>query len=350
MQRTSVVVLLGVLLAGLVMNAAAQQNLPLPEASPAASVTQTVGITEITVRYHRPGVKGRTIWGGLVPFDDVWRAGANENTTISFSGPVRFSGKEIAAGTYGLHMIPTKEECTVILSTNATSWGSYFYRQDEDALRVRVRPRPSPDQEWLSYQFNDLTPSSAVLSLRWAGLEVPMTIEVDVPASVVTQARDVYLRGLAGFSWQGWYQAASYCAMYAVNTQEALGWADRAIGMNRNFNTLWVKGVLLEQAGNKTEGDHTKQEAATLADEAAINALGYQYLGAGKLEGAIELFTANVRRYPDSWNVYDSLGEGYAAAGKTDLAITNYTKALTMTADETQKERIRKVLKGLGAQ
>jgi tetratricopeptide (TPR) repeat protein len=330
-------------------NAAAQQNLPIPEASQAASVSQTVGLTEITVRYHRPGVKGRAIWGGLVPYNEVWRAGANENTTISLSGPVRIGGKDLAAGTYGVHMIPTKENITVILSTNASSWGSYFYNEKEDALRLSVRPGQAPFQEWLSYQFNDITPSSVTLSLRWEKLEIPLLIEVDVPASVVKEARDVYLRGLGGFRWQGWQQAANYCSVHNVNLQEALAWADQSIRMNRNFSNLWVKGVLLEQTGQATEGERTKQEALLISDEASINVLGYQYFEGGNVERALELFTINVKKHPESWNAYDSLGEGYAAAGKTKEAIDAYSKALSMTSDEVQKVRIRTVLKGLGA-
>ena len=337
------------LLVAVTIHARAQANLPIPEASPGASLTQTIGITEVTVTYHRPGAKGRAIWGGIVPDNQVWRAGANENTTIRFSGPVRFAGADLAAGTYGLHMVPSKGEFTVILSKNSTSWGSYFYTKAEDALRVQVKPRKAAFQEWLIYRFEALTEGSATLSLAWGELEVPMLIEVDVPSSVIRHAREVYLRGPAGFGWQGHYQAANYCAMKGVNLEEAMTWADRSIGASRNFSNLWVKGLLQEKSGKAAEGKKTKEEALMLADEAAINALGYQYLQGGSVEEALALFVINVEKYPGSWNTYDSLGEGYATAGKRELAIENYSKALAMVSDEAQKTRIQQVLKTLQA-
>lgn len=339
-----------VLFIAVMAHALAQGNLPVPEASPAAAVTQTIGTTEVTVTYHRPGAKGRVIWGGVVPYDQVWRAGANENTTIGFSGPVRIGGTDIAAGTYGLHMMSTKGDFTIILSKNATSWGSYFYTKDEDALRVQVKPRRATFQEWLSYRFDGLTAGSATLSLSWGEVEIPMLIEVDVPTSVIRHAREVYLRGPAGFGWQGYYQAANYCAMKDVNLEEAISWADRSIQANRNFTNLWVKGLLQEKLARTAEGKKTKEEALLLADEAAINALGYQYLQGGSVEEALALFTINVEKHPGSWNAYDSLGEGYAAAGKTALAIENYSKALGMASEEAQKTRIQQVIKALKAQ
>lgn len=334
----------------LVLPVYAQQNLPVPQASPGASVSQTIGTTDVIVTYNRPGVKGREVWGSLVPYEAVWRAGANENTTISFSDPVSFGGKAVPAGTYGLHMIPMKEEWTIILNKNSTSWGSFFYNEDEDAARVSVKPTAAPYQEWLSYQFNDLSTNGATLSLRWEELEIPVRIEVDVHTAVLNHARDVYLRGLAGFGWQGWYQAASYCAINNVNLEEGTRWADRSIRINRTFNNLWVKGVLLQKTGNTTEGKKFKGEALELGNEVGINALGYQFLFGGDIDEAISLFKINIQRYPDSWNAYDSLGEGYAAAGETKLAIENYSKALSMVEDQTQKDRIQQVLKTLNAQ
>jgi hypothetical protein len=329
--------------------AVAQPAFPAPEASPAASVSQTLGITSISITYHRPGVKGRTVWGALVPYDAVWRAGANENTTITFSDPVTVQGKPLPAGTYGLHMIPAKGDWTVIFSKNATSWGSYSYQENEDALRVKTQPKPSPFQEWLNYQVDLTGPGAAVVSLRWEKLEIPFRVEVDVPATVLRKLRDEYLRGLARFTWQGWYQSANYCAANRVNLDEAMTWIDRSIRMNRDFNNLWVKADLLGLSGKESDAKKGKEEALALSNETAINALGYQYLGAGRTDAAIELFKINVEKYPDSWNVYDSLAEGYQTRGDTKLAIEYYSKALAKTTDETQKTRIRQTLNGLGA-
>src|SRR5215470_2246659 len=120
----------------------AQNDLNLPDVSQAAEVKQRIALTDITVKYHRPLVNGRKIWGGLVPYGKVWRAGANENTTIEFSSPVSVEGKPLDKGTYGLHMIPNPDSCTVIFSKTNTGWGSYSYDQKDDALRVEVKPRP----------------------------------------------------------------------------------------------------------------------------------------------------------------------------------------------------------------
>ena len=132
----------------------AQTDLKTPEASQSASIMQRIGLTDISISYHSPLAKGRTIWGDVVPYNEVWRAGANENTTISFSTDVKVEGKELAAGIYGLHMIPTQSEWTIIFSKNNYSWGSFFYSEIDDALRIKVKPNTAAMQEWMS-QFPD---------------------------------------------------------------------------------------------------------------------------------------------------------------------------------------------------
>ena len=132
---------------GLCGTVSAQSDLKLPDASQAAEVKQRIALTDITVNYHRPVVNGRKIWGGVVPYGKVWRAGANENTTIEFTEPVSVEGKPLDKGTYGLHMIPNQDSWTVIFSKTNTGWGSYSYDQKEDALRVDVKPRPLAEIE-----------------------------------------------------------------------------------------------------------------------------------------------------------------------------------------------------------
>ena len=136
--------------------------LDLPRASQHAVVTQRIGITDVSINYHRPLVNKRKIWGGVVPYGDVWRAGANENTTIAFSDPVSVEGKTLPKGTYGLHMIPGENEWTVIFSRNSTSWGSFTYDQKEDALRVAVKPQPAEFHEALTYDFDDTSTKMAI--------------------------------------------------------------------------------------------------------------------------------------------------------------------------------------------
>jgi tetratricopeptide (TPR) repeat protein len=322
------------------LTAVAQPQLPLPQASPAAGVSQTIGITQVQVSYHRPAVKARAVWGGLVPYDEVWRAGANENTTIMFSKPVKVGGKDVPAGTYGLHMIPTRTAWTVILNKNATSWGSYFYKEAEDLLRITVTPQPGEFREWLQFEFSDLADSGAVLTLCWEKLRIPIPITVETRTQVLASAREEYLRGPAGFTWQGFNQAAQYALRNGGDLNEALGWANRSTGISETFANLRTKAAILEALGKKDEAAPLSAKAMKLATEVEINALGYDLMGRNKMKEAIEMFEKNVKDYPDSWNVYDSLAEGLEKTGDVKGAIQNYEKALKRVTDETNKKRI----------
>ncbi len=333
----------GVLLAAcfaLALTAVAQPQLPLPQPSPAAGVSQTIGISEVKISYHRPAVRARAVWGALVPYDEVWRAGANENTTIMFSKAVKVGGKDVPAGTYGLHMIPTRTTWTVILSKNTTSWGSYFYKESEDLLRITVSPQPGEFCEWLQYEFSDLSDSSAVLSLCWEKLRIPMLITADTRSQVLAHAREEYLRGPAGFTWQGFNQAAQYALRNGGDLNEALAWANRSTGMAENFANLRIKASILEAMGKKDEAAPLNVKAMKLAKEADINTLGYALMAQNKMKEALEMFEKNVKDYPDSWNVYDSLAEGLEKNGDVKGAIQNYEKALKRVTDETNKKRI----------
>jgi tetratricopeptide (TPR) repeat protein len=326
----------------------AQQQLTLPQLSQKASLSQTVGLTDISITYHRPGVKGREIWGKLVPYDVVWRAGANENTTISFSDEVMIAGKTVPAGTYGLHFVPTQDEWTLILSKNYWSWGSFSYDETEDALRTIVKPVSAEHQEWLSYSFENPSVNSVEVVMHWEKLRVPFKIEIDNKKVVAEHFRKE-LDGLDQFFWQPWNQAANYSYQNNFDVDKALTWANRSININRNFQNLWTKANLLEKKGNSSEAETIRKEAWEISTEADINTLGYQYLFSNEIEKAIETFKKNVEDYPESWNVYDSLGEGYAAKGETELAIEYYKKAYDMVTDDTNKNRITNILKKLEA-
>ncbi len=317
--------------------------LTLPQASPAASVEQTVGLTKMEIRYHRPSVNKRKIWGDLVPWGEVWRAGANENTTIAFTSSVKVEGLALPAGTYGVHMVPGEKEWTVAFSNVSVAWGSFSYDEKEDALRVRVEPRRAPFEERLEYTFEDPTEDSVTAVLHWEELAVPIRITVDTPAVVVEGLRKE-LRGLPRFFWQGWNQAAAYCLANGVNLEEAGKWADRSIAINPNFNNLSTKAGLLEKSGDAKAAADTRARAMQLATEADINNHGYQLLGEKKYDEAIRIFQKNVKDYPKSWNACDSLGEAYLAKGDKKLAAEYYGKALAMATDEAQKKRISGIL------
>ncbi len=328
--------------------AQAQQIQGLPEQSQGQTITQVVGVSTVTIDYHRPQVRGRKIWGSLVPFDQVWRAGANENTTISFSDPVQIEGEDLAAGTYGLHMLPGEKEWQVIFSSNFTSWGSFSYDQAEDVLRVTVRPQKATFQEVLQYRFDHMTSDGGVVVLHWEELEVPFELEVDTPANAMAEIRR-QLRSLPGFGWQGWQSAANYCLRNNVEHEDCMAWADRGLGMEENFGTLSVKAGLLDRAGQSEEATAINEKLIEFANEQQTNMLGYQFMGRGDVDKALEIFAKNTRDHPESWNVWDSLGEGQANKGLVKEAIANYSKALEL-APENQKQRITQVLEGLKAQ
>jgi tetratricopeptide (TPR) repeat protein len=332
-----------VLTIGIAAPAVAQQALKQPEASPAASVSQTIGLTRIDIEYHRPAVNKRKVFGELVPYGEVWRAGANENTTIAFSSPVKIEGKPLAAGTYGVQMIPAADKFTVIFSTMNAAWGHYGYDAKEDALRVTVTPRASDFEERLAYRFDDPTDASATVSLHWDKLAIPFRVEVDTPAVVMASMRKE-LRGAAQFSWQPWAQAASYWIGHGGNLDEAEKMADRANGMQESFQTLRVRAAVAEKKGDNKLAGKLRDKAMTMATENDLNQYGYTLLFAKKVDEAIGIFERNVKEHPQSWNVYDSLGEAYLAKNDTNKAAASYGKALTLVKDAQNKSRIESTI------
>jgi tetratricopeptide (TPR) repeat protein len=323
-----------------------QPQLTVPQLSQKASVTQTIGLTDISIDYHRPLVKGRKIWGELVPYNEVWRAGANENTTISFSDNVKINGMDLPAGKYGLHMIPTENEWTIIFSKDNAAWGSFFYNADHDALRIKVKPQTADFAEALAYSFTDPTANSVEVNLHWQKLNVSFKVDVDVKNVVLASIRKE-LTGLAGFYWQPFNQAAAYCLQNDINLDEGMKWADKSISISKTFSNLRVKAGLLNKLGKTEEASKLIDDAWKVATENEINLLGYQYLNVQKYDKAIETFKMNIEKHPDSWNVYDSLAEAYAKSGNKELALKNYEKALKMTNDQAQKDRISKTIQSL---
>ncbi len=312
----------------------------LPAASPKASVTQTVGMTEITVRWSRPAVSGRKVWGGLVPYGEVWRTGADENTTLAFSSPVTVGGNALPAGTYGLHTIPGEKEWTVILSTQAKAWGSFSYDPEEDAVRFTAVPKEGPHEERLLFTLDDPTERSVTATLRWEKLRLSFPIEVDTKAAVLASLKE-QLRGLPRFGWQGWNSAAAWCIRNETALEQAEEWVERSIRMNRNFTNQSTKAALLEKKGDAKGAAELRERAIATATEPELNQYGYQLLGQKKVEEALRIFERNATDHPASWNVWDSLAEGQAIAGDRKKAVANYEKALSMVEDEEQKKRIR---------
>ena len=321
-------------------SATAYAQLKLPEASPAATVEQTIGITSVKVVYHRPAVNGRTIWGQLVPYNEPWRAGANENTTVTFSSDVKVGGKPLKAGTYGLHMIPTQKEWTIAFSNMTTAWGSFTYDQKEDALRVSVTPKTeATSEERLSYGFDDVTETKATLVLRWEKLSVPIALEVDTPKVVMASVRGE-LRGLAGFRHETLTQAARYWLRNGGNLDEALKFADTATQRGGQYQAHMVKSQILDKKGNAAGAADERNKAQAVATENDLNQQAYALINDKKVDEAIKVLMGATQRFPEAWNLQDSLGEALALKGDKPAALAAYNKALSLTKDPTQKKRI----------
>jgi tetratricopeptide (TPR) repeat protein len=323
--------------------------------------TQYIGLVEVTIIYNSPDVsdangnsrKGK-IWGGLVPYGLAdnnfgtakkipWRAGANENTTIQFSHDVKIEGKEIQAGKYGLHMIPGKETWVIIFSKNSSAWGSYFYDESEDALRVEVIPESTSFTEWLTFDFIERKPTFTVAALKWEELMVPFKIEANVIELYLSQIRSE-LQNSPGFIWQNWVSAVNFCIQNNVNLDEALLWADYAISApfvgQRNFNTLSTKANLLIEMNRSDEAITIVKEAIDepTATVQSIHMFGRTLINAGRAEQAMEVFELNRKKYPDdNFTTYVGLARGYESLGKKKQAIKNYRMAAE-NAPEGQKD------------
>ena len=322
------------------LSAFAQSPIRLPDASPAASVGETIGVTDVNVTYHRPAVNKRKIWGGLVPLGTIWRTGANENTTISFSTPVKVEGQTLPAGTYALYAIPGPAQWTMIFSRFTGDWGAYNYDPSEDALRVTVTPQTVADsQERLSYTFDDVTNNAAVTSLRWEKLRVPMKIEVDLPATVRASIAGT-LRG--GKHWDGsaWAAAARW-ELRNGDADTALRYADHALSLNTTSGALRTKAAVLEKKGDAKGAAELRERARSMYTEGETIAIGYGTpMGAKKYDDAIAFLNNYAAAHPASaelWRVYTGLGEAYAAKGDAAKAKENFDKAMAAAHDTSER-------------
>ncbi len=341
------------------------QPLIAPRPSPAATLQQQIGMANVTINYSRPQVinngndRSGKIWGNLVAYgfnkinfasqgEIPWRAGANENTIITFSDDVKIEGKSLQAGAYGLHMAIHEEgKATLIFSKNTTSWGSFWYYDKEDALRVDVQMQDHAFTNVLTYEFVEFGPNHGTLALNWEKKSIPFKISIDGHEMALASFRDE-LRGVKGFGWQGPLSAANYCLQNNINHEEAMTWADRAMGNTKNFQTLSVKSGLLLQMGKGEEAVPFADEASSLANINQLNGLGYLMLQNQQPKHAVKYFKLNVEKNPENANCYDSLGEGLMALGENEKAIESFKKSLSLNPPPFVKANSLKNLEKLG--
>lgn len=228
-----------------------------PRPSPGATVTQSVGVTDITIKYSRPGVKGRAIWGGLVPLDTLWRTGANEATTITFTDTVRVEGKLLPAGTYGLATIPGRDSWTIVFNKKTDLWGTMGYDQSEDALRVTVKPGAVAEPvEWMRFTIDDLSETSCKVVLTWEKLAVAFKVDVDTKSIALSRAR-------AALGWQEPMRAANYALQAKSDMNEAMKWINMSMMVAENYSNMRVKAQILAEMGKTAEAIALMEQAVT---------------------------------------------------------------------------------------
>ena len=237
----------------------AAAQLKLPRASQKATMTQTIGLTDVTINYSRPGVKGRPIWGTLVPWDQVWRTGANEATVITFSDDVTINGQKLAKGSYSLHTIPNQNEWTLIFNSVADQWGSYSYDQAKDVLRVKAKPERAAMSEWLTFEVPKLSADEATVVMRWENVAVPFTVNTDSTQRALKAARS------AVTDWRTPYQASQFAIQNKLALDEAKQWLDQSIRINANAVNLYGRARMQADAGDKAGAIKSAEEAIAKA-------------------------------------------------------------------------------------
>jgi hypothetical protein len=319
--------------------------LNLPRVSQHALVVQRIGLTDITINYHRPLANGRQIWGKVVPYGKVWRAGANENTTIAFTDPVTIDGQALDKGTYGLHMIPGENEWTVIFSKDAADWGSFSYKQADDALRVTVKPEATELHDALVYDFDEVKPDSAVVTMRWDKVAVPFKVQVKVN-DIVTADIHRQLYGLNQYYWEGWDDAAQYFLANKINLDEALKYEDNSIQNEERYDNLINKSKILDAMGRNQDADVFRAKALDKATPLQLYFYARQLQGEKKQQEAFAIFRSTAKKYPDFWTSHMGLARVYSSQGDFDNAVKEVKLSLT-TAPDSNKENLENYMKRL---
>jgi hypothetical protein len=239
---------------------ATAQQVVTPRPSPDATVTQMVGVTKVSIDYGSPAVNKRVIWGELVPYNEVWRTGANELTTITFDDPVKINGTELPAGTYGIHSIPRKDEWDIIFSKDAKVDGSSTFNPEKEILRVKAKPEEHHFMERMTFLFTDVTENSAVVNLLWDKTKVSFNLQTNTQDLTLTKARQQ-------LSWAPLFQAAQYCLTNNVNLDEGLKWIEASCLINEVYWNTRVKAQIQNKLGMKKEAVATMEKAIDLGNK-----------------------------------------------------------------------------------
>jgi hypothetical protein len=319
------------------------QQLKVPQASPHAVVEETLGVTSISVDYHRPAVNNRKIFGGLVPYDVLWRAGANQPTHIMFSTPVKVEGQDVPAGTYSLFFIPGQQEWTLVLSKFTGGWGTYSYDQSEDLVRVKVTPQPADMTERMAFTFDDAKDNGSVnLAMRWEKTRVPVKIEADTKKLVAEGIRRD-LRSELYWNPPAWVQAAGYMLRNG-NEDLALQYVNHAIEMQPDAGALRMKARIIEKKDAEGAKALRAQAEKLITPEVATVSNAYRLISQKKYDEAIAAIGDN-----KSWRALNAIGDAWAAKGDKAKAMEWYDKAMGAAGNQTERVEVQDSINALGA-
>lgn len=358
--------------AGIFFTASLLAQMPYNAAAPngytkKAIVSEQVGLTQVSITYHRPAVNGREgkIWGGVVPkgFTDQgfgngnpapWRAGANENTTIEFDKDIKIEGQNLSKGKYGLFVAYDSLECILIFSKKSDAWGSFFYDEKEDALRVKVKPQTlNQSVELLKYDFVNQTQNAAVITLSWEKLSIPFKVEADY----LKQQFDAFVKeseNPQGFTSQGLTLAANWCLQNNYQLGKGLEWASLASGNNfpgdpNSFPALITKAALLDKLGKSEESIAVTRSALPFGTMNQLQQYGRQFLGAKKPQLALEVFQFNYNKNPQQFITLAGMVRGLSANGEYAKALEFANKALPLAPNDVNKQAIQGMIDKLKA-
>lgn len=328
-----------------------------------ASVSEQIGIVKIEINYSRPGVKGREgkIWNTPVAhygFVDQghgtstaapWRAGANENTTFSFSQPVKIEGKDLPAGKYGFFIALGETESTLIFSKINTSWGSFYYDDTQDALRIVVKNQTlDKSVEWLKYEFTDQTENSVRIVMSWEKRAIPFTVEADTKKLQLEAFKNDFRTTRPYYDF---IDAVYWCVRNNYELEQALVWADRAIYFRvmgeKNFRTLSAKAAVLVAMNRQQEANKVMEEALPLGNMLDLHFYGRSLQSQNQPQEAFKVFKINYDRYPKEYTTILGMGRGYSALGEYKKALPFMKQALALAPDTANKARVEIMIKKL---
>lgn len=328
-----------------------------------ASVSEQIGIVKIAIHYSRPGVKGREgrLWNtpvahyGFVDqghgtgYSTPWRAGANENTTLSFSHPVKIEGLDLAAGVYGFFIALGETESTLIFSKVSTSWGSFYYDAADDALRVTVKNKSLDNSvEWLKYEFIDQADNAATIAMSWEKRMIAFRVEADIHALQMASFRNDFRTTRPYYDF---IQAANYCLVNNIELEQALAWMDRAINFRvmgeKNFRTLSMKAAILTKLNREAEAKAVMDEAVPMGTLLDVHYYGRTLLAAKKVKEAMAVYKSNYEKYPNVFTTNVGMGRAHSALGEYKKALTYMKAALPQAPNNLNKNSVEAMIRKL---